>query len=439
MTACRVAVVLPALVFAAATQGLGQQSGFVRVDCIAAVVGRTTIPCSRVEEQLKVLRQQGQPVPTDSAALAKLRRDLLDRMIDDELLIEAAEQDTLIDVTEQEVQAAADQAIREIRGQFVSELEYQRQLRVSGFITVEEYRRWLADEKRRDLLKTLLRQVLTERGELDPLPPTEAELREVFERTRAQQPTRPATVSFRQIVIRPEPDSAALLAAFTRADTVRVKLLEGADFGEMAREWSEDVGSRENGGQLGWVRRGQVLPAFARVAFGLRPGSISAPFRTSFGFHVLEVQRATPAEVQVRHILIVPEITDANRDAARALAEEVAAALKSGASFDSLARRYRDPEEETLVEQLPRETLPPVYRSALESAQPGDIVGPVEVVDAAGRTKYAGILFDDAREAGEITFEDVRDQLRRQLADQNAFDRYLRRLREATYIDIRLP
>jgi peptidyl-prolyl cis-trans isomerase SurA len=392
-----------------------------------------------VEEQLNMLRRQGQPVPTDSAELAKLRRDLLDRMIDEELLVQAAEQDTMIEVTEQEVQAAADQAIREIRGQFVSELEYQRQLRVSGFITAEEYRRWLADQKRRELLQTLLFQVLRERGELDPLPPTEAELREVFERTRAQQPTRPATVSFRQIVIRPEPDSAALLAAFSRADTVRVKLLEGADFGEMAREWSEDVGTRENGGELGWVRRGQLVPDFERVAFGLRPGSISTPVRTSFGFHIIEVLRATPAEVQVRHILIVPKITDANRDAARELADEVAAALMAGASFDSLVRRYRDPEEQTLVEQLPRENLPPVYRTALDSAQPGDIVGPVEVVDPTGRTKYAVIVFDDAREAGEITFDDVRDQLRRQLAEQNALDRYVKRLREATYIDIRLP
>jgi peptidyl-prolyl cis-trans isomerase SurA len=416
-----------------------QEPGFVRVDCVAAVVGSVPIPCSRVEEELNVIRRQGAELPEDSAGIAEFRRQLLERVIDEELLVQAAARDTVIEVTEQEVQAAADEAIREIRVQFASELEYQRQLRVAGFASAEEYRRWLADQKRRELLRNALLQVLREKGELDPLAPTEAELREAFEQARAQQPRRPATVSFRQIVIRPQPDRAALAAAFARADTVRVKLLQGADFEEMAREWSEDVGTRENGGQLGWVRRGRLLPEFERAAFALRPGATSLPVRTSFGFHVIQVQRATPAEVQARHILIVPKITEENLQEARAKAEKVADALRSGASFDSLAREYRDREEETLVERIPRESVPPVYRDALESAQPGDIIAPLEVVDAAGRTKYAVLIFDGARPEGEVPFEDVRDQLRNALAERNAVERYIRRLREATYIDIRLP
>lgn len=419
--------------------GRTQEEGFVKVDCIAAVVDRSPIPCSRLEEQLNVLRRQGENIPTDSSELAAFRRQLLDRLIEDELLVQAALQDTAVTISEQEVQSAADQAIREIRQQFASELEFQRQLRQAGFATADDYRGWMAEQKRRELLKEALQAELTRRGELDPLPPTEREVREAFEQIRHQQPQRPATVSFRQIVVTPQPDTAALRRAYARADTVREALLEGADFAEMARRWSDDVGSRENGGELGWVRRGVLVPEFERVAFSIKPGLISAPVRTSYGIHIIEVQRATPAEVQVRHILITPEITDENRELARSEVERVAEALRAGASFDSLARLYRDPEEEILAENVPREKLPPAYRAALESAKPGDVIAPVELVDATGRTKYAVVLFDQERPAGEIAFEDVRDAIRAQLMEGNAITRYIQRLRESTYIDIRIP
>ncbi|MFQ6044946.1 MAG: peptidylprolyl isomerase [Gemmatimonadales bacterium] len=422
-----------------AAAGHAQQAGFVKVDCIAAVVDRSPIPCSRLEEQLNVLRRQGEDIPADSAELAEFRRQLLDRLIEDELLVQAALRDTAIEISEQEVQSAADQAIREIRQGFASELEFQRQLRQAGFATADDYRGWMAEQKRRDLLKEALRSELTRRGELDPLPPTEREMREAFEQVRGQQQRRPATVSFRQIVVAPQPDTAALRKAYARADSVREALLAGADFAEMARKWSDDVGTRENGGELGWVRRGVLVPEFERVAFSIKPGVISVPVRTSFGVHIIEVQRSTPAEVQVRHILISPEITDENRALARSEVERLAESLRAGASFDSLARRYRDPEEESLVEQVPREKLPPAYRAALQSAEPGDIIAPVELVDAAGRTKYAVILFDRERPEGEITFEDVRDVIRAQLTETNAITRYVRRLKESAYIDVRIP
>jgi len=142
------------------------------------------------------------PVPTDSAALAAARRQLLDDMVDQELLLQTALRDTSIKITDQQVQASVNQRLRDIREQFASENDYRRQLLASGFGTVEEYRRYLAEEARRSLTIGALQQQLREKGELHPLPPTERELRAAFERANGGQQHRPAAVSLRQIVIR---------------------------------------------------------------------------------------------------------------------------------------------------------------------------------------------------------------------------------------------
>lgn len=411
---------------------------FIRVDRVVAIVGSIPIPASRIEEELNLMRREGRELPPDSAALMQLRRQILEQVINEELLLQAARRDTAISVTEQDVQAAADEGVREVRNQFTSDLEYRRELRTAGFASPEEYRRWLADQKRRELLRMQFLSRLRQTGELEPLPPTERELREAFERTRDQQPKRPAAVSLRQIVIRPEPDSAAVVEAFRKADSLAKAVRDGADFATVAKRFSEDPGTRERGGELGWVRRGMLVREFDQVAFRLKVGAVSPPVQTSFGFHIIQVQRATPAEVQVRHILIAPDISEADLESTTRKAQRVMEALRRGASFDSLARAHADPEEERLIENAPRDRLPQSYQRALDEAQPGALVGPVQLQDPTGRSKVAVILFDEARPEGSYTFEDLRDRLRGQLAEDNAIRRYLRKLRDATYVEVRL-
>ncbi len=417
-----------------------QDAGFQTVDRIAAIVGDSIVSVSRVEEELNVYRQRGGQIPADSAQRLALMRELLSGLVDQQLLLQAALRDTSITVSEQEVQVAVERAMREVRSQFASELEFRRELETSNFGTPEEYRLWLADQQRGELLRNQYLQKLRETEKLTPLAPTEAEMREFYEQTRTQQQRRPATASFRQIVVRVDPDSAALDTAFQLADSLARALRDGADFNVVARRFSEDPGSRDQGGELGWVRRGNFVPRFEAVAFSLKPGAISPPVLTAFGFHIIEVQRSQPAEVQVRHILIRPKLTEADVGRAREKAEQVAQGLIDGEPFDSLATRYHDfvGGEQTLVEDFPQSELPEMYRDALSGAQPNDVIGPMLIDAGDGRPKFAVIRVLELRPEGEYSFEDLRDQMRNVLSEQNAMQRMLRSLREATYVEVRL-
>src|SRR2546422_4248072 len=255
------------------------------VDRIVAVVGTKPILASQVEEQLVLAQSQGAKVPADSAGRDAARRQILSQMVDEELLVQQAERDTTIKVTDQEVQDAVEQTVQNVRKQFTSIPEFQAQLRAAGFVSEEEWRRWLADQQRRAILQQRLIEGLKQKGKLRPIAPSDAEMRAFWESNREQQAKRPAAISFRQIVIVPKPDSAETVRALQLAESLVVALRKsgGAPLFHAAQRESADSGSRGQGGGVGLVPRGGVGKEVEDGAFRLRPGAISDIVRTEFG------------------------------------------------------------------------------------------------------------------------------------------------------------
>src|SRR5438445_12681793 len=217
------------------------------VDRSVAVVGTKPILASQVEEQLVLAQSQGAKMPEDSAGRDAARRQILSQMVDEELIVQQAERDTTIKVTEQEVQDAVEQTVQNVRKQFTSITEFKAQLRAAGFVSEEEWRRWLADQQRRSILQQRLIETLKQKGKLRPIPPSDAEMHDFWEAHRAQQPKRHAAISFRQDVIVPKPDSAASARALQLAESLVVALRTGANFAEVAKKYSADSASREQG------------------------------------------------------------------------------------------------------------------------------------------------------------------------------------------------
>ena len=153
-------------------------------------------------------------MPRDSTGLDEFRRAILDSLITEQLILQAADRDTTVFVSDEEVQERADEQLRGIREEYTSQLDFQAAIRETGFGTVDEYRLWLARGIRYRLTRESLFSLLRQKGELRPIQPTERELRDLYveavERQRQSQP-RPPTASFRQIVVKAVPDQAAQL------------------------------------------------------------------------------------------------------------------------------------------------------------------------------------------------------------------------------------
>ena len=411
------------------------------LDRIVAVVGTRPILASQIDEEMVQQQAQGQTLPTDSAGLATVRRQILDRLVELEILVQHAERDTTIKVTDQEVLDQVEQTYQNVRKQFSTENEFRDQIRQARFGSVEEWRRWLADQQRRQLLAQRLIEAQRQKGKLRPIPPTDAQMREFWEQNKDQQPKRPRTVSFRQIVIKPLPDSAARQRALQRAESLVVELRKGADFAAAAKRFSNDSASAAQGGELGWFRRGVMVKEFEDVAFRLRPGEISFPVETAFGFHIINVERTQPAEILARHILIIPEISGGQIGIARHLADslhDVLARGSAGTSFDSLAKRYGDPQEPKLGEDAPLTDMPPDYQKAFSSDTTLGLKPLITEGADTPRRKFIVAEVTARHAAGELSFDDVKLRIRQSLSDQLAIRHFIDQLRKQIYVDIRL-
>jgi peptidyl-prolyl cis-trans isomerase SurA len=406
------------------------------VDRVVAVVGNRPVLASQVDEELFSRQSQGAKLPTDSLGVTAVRRDVVSSIIDEELLVQQAQRDTAIRVTDEEIASGVEAQIRKVRSNFSSELEYASELKKAGFQTPEEYRRWLTDQQRRAALQNRLIEKLRNEGKLKPVAPTEKEMREFFDEQKSSLGKRPATLSFRQIVVTPVASPAAKARTKAQADSIVLELRRGADFATAARRFSQDPGSKEQGGSLNWFRRGVMVPEFERVAFALKPGVVSDPVESPFGFHIIQVERVQPAEVQARHILMVPEIDSAHVASAHKTAESVRSALLAGAPFDSLQRLYHDRSAERDAENVPVTKLPEQYAKVVGDAGTGTIL-PVFTMSSSGRPQFVVLQITDRRPEGEMKYDDVRDRIRDQLGEQLAIRRYLDQLRRSTYVEIR--
>lgn len=403
------------------------------VDRVVAVVGDSVILASELDEQIERRRAMGETLPTDPGQLEQLRRQELDALINELVMLQAASRDSIA-VPASDVEGQVEATVQEQVRRFGNRAAFEDALDQEG-LTLDEYRAIIARSARRAGIRQQF--MATIQRDRTPPPVSDDEIRTFFEQRRAELGRRPGSIEFKQVVVTPEPSDSAMAQARAQAQAILEELQQGEDFATLARRYSDDPGTRQQGGELGWFRRGRFVPAFERVAFALRPGQYSGIVETSFGLHIIKVERARGPERLARHILIRPELTPEDIQKTQERAEEVAAALRNGASIDSLIDAVHDPVEQSQVGPAIQDSLPSPWRSELRGARPGDIVGPFEI--PAAQESYAVVKVTDVIDAGEYTLDDqaLRAQIRQFLQREKLLQEVLNELRSSTYIDVR--
>ena len=426
----------------AAARAAVSATGTIPLDRVVAVVGNTIITQSNLRERLVAKTQSGMAVPKDSASLRAASIATLNELVDEELILEKAKE-LKIEVPDADVNSTVDKQYKAVRSRFTNDAEFKSELAKAGYGTPDEYKRFIADGIRRNEMLTRATRKLREDGKLVPANITDAEVQESFEKGKSDLPKREPSVTWRQIIIAPTPSAAAKDRARAHAESLLAQIKGGADFEALAKRESADSGSRVNGGDLGWTRRGKMVPEFDRYLFGyyaLQPGQLSPVVETAFGYHIIRVDRVNAGEVKSRHILITASIDSADVARARLIGDSVAAKWRAGVPFDSLAKKYHDfrsGEETTLLTPFPRARLPQQYQQAFEGKKPQDVV----VFDVPGNAnvpvKVVVAQINSVEAGGDMTLAEVKDQIRSSLSEAGGMRRYLDTLKKQTYVSVR--
>ena len=269
----------------------------IKIDGLAAVVGDFVILDSDIDKTLIDLQSQG--VSTGNLD----RCSLLGKLMEDKLYAHHAEQDSL-EVDSQQIFNYVDQTIE----YFVSQLgDMDKVLEFYKKEDEQSFRQELYEINKVNQLSQKMQSTIVDEIEITP-----EEVKQFFNSIpKYELPVFGAELEISQIVVKPEVSDGERKKVVDRLESIKDDVvINGSSFATKAILYSQDPGSRSTGGKYTLNRnRPQMVKEFRDVAYRLREGEISDPFETDFGWHIVKVDRIRGQEVDVRHILLVPEIT----------------------------------------------------------------------------------------------------------------------------------
>lgn len=306
------------------------KDGRVKIDGVAAVVGDYLVLESDISKAY--LDMKNQQVGDISYC------DVAETIMENKLFAHHAEQDSL-EFDPARVESFTDQQIN----QFVSQVGSMEKL--LGFYKIDT-----ENELRDQLNEINTQRMLAEEMQgsiVDGVEITPEETRDFFEAIPEDEiPLISDEVELAQIIVRPKVGKKERQAVIDKLNSYRDDVLLGGSFATKAVLYSEDRGSRSQGGKITLTKDDNFVKEFKDAAFSLQEGEISKPFETEFGWHILTVEKIRGQQVDVRHILLYPEISSEAVEQAKKEIELVREKIVNGeVSFKDAAREVSDEKE----------------------------------------------------------------------------------------------
>ena len=304
------------------------------VEGIAAVVGKEIILKTELDQFVQnYILQNRLNITPESPEYQKLRKQMLESLIEQKVLLAKAEADT-ITVDDQML----DQRVNERMNYMIQQAGSKDKL--------EQIFGSPLNQIRKDTRKILKEQMLVEQvraKKFQGMKVSRREVEEFYATYKDSLPERPATVDISHILMQVKPSEKAQMAAYDKAEKILKELKAGASFEELARKYSEDPASAKRGGDLGFTQRGDLVPEYENVAFNLKNGEISGIVQTQFGFHIIQLIERRGERIHTRHILIRVQPTQQDEQRVIQKLDSIRQVILDGkATFEEMALKYSD-------------------------------------------------------------------------------------------------
>jgi peptidyl-prolyl cis-trans isomerase SurA len=302
------------------------------LDKIVAVVDNEIILQSELDFQTNLLALQQRIDPSKP----DIKKQILNQMIEEKLLYAKAKLDS-INVTDDEVNRQINYRIDMFIQQYGSKEKVEQ---VYG-MSIEKIKRELRDDVRKYLMAEMLKQ--KKFGSIDI---TRREVEEFFSEYKDSLGLIPEKFKIAHIFVNPKAGEKVKMEAKQRALAILDSIRAGKDFAEMAKKYSEDPGSAAQGGDLGFTKRGTLVPEYEAAAFALQEGQISEPIETVFGYHIIQLIARKGESIHTRQILIkIKNDEDTDLKAIEQLNDIRDSLRLEKGTFEYYAKKYSDDKE----------------------------------------------------------------------------------------------
>ncbi len=305
-----------------------------KAEGVSAVVGEYVILDSDIDKAYVEMQSQGMSIEEIT------RCQLMGKLMEDKLYAHQAKQDSIL-VPDAEINGMIDQQIQYMVSELGSEEKVAAYYRKDN---MAQLRSELFEANKNIKLASLMQQKVVEKVEVTP-----EEVRTFFFGIpEDERPVFGAEIEVAQLVIDPKISQQAIDEVISKLNAMRADIIDnGVSFSTKAVLYSKDPGSASKGGLYTGVKRDSPwAKEFKDQAFSLLEGEISEPFETEFGYHVLYVEKIRGQEVDVRHILLFPEVSQKSIDAAQKKIEAIKAEIDTAeTTFAEAAIKNSDDKE----------------------------------------------------------------------------------------------
>ena len=271
-------------------------TGKQKIDGVVAKVGDYIILDSDIDKSFLEISSQGGSVKDIT------RCQMLGKLLEDKLYAHQAIQDSL-KVTDSEVKTMMEERVNYMVEQIGS---MEKVVKYYKKNSEEEFKTYLFDILKEQKLSSEMTKKIVDAVEITP-----EEVRNFFKSIPvADLPVFGAEMEVAQIIVTPKVSEADKQKVIDKLNEFKKEIQAGSSFATKAVLYSQDPGSRATGGFYKMNRKTPFVKEFKEVAFSLAEGEISAPFETDFGFHIIYVEKIKGQDIELRHILLTPAITE---------------------------------------------------------------------------------------------------------------------------------
>lgn len=302
----------------------------IKIDGVAAVVGKNIVLNSDIQKYKLELEQSGESADKISDC------EILEQMMQQKLLAHHAVIDSLV-ATEESVKPMVARKLQYFEQQLGS---VDKVVDLYGFDNVDDLTKELTRIEIETSLISQMQQQITSDVSVTP-----EEVRNYYNSLKKQNelPEFTTEIKLAQIVLNASPSKEEVKRVKEKLLQLKKEIEDGASMKMKAILYSDDPGVVQNGGLYTITRESQFVKEFKDAAFSLDEGQVSEPFKSQFGYHIVKVEKVKGQQIDVRHILIQPKVTDEEKEVVKQKLDSIRSEISKGnLSFEEAVKKYSE-------------------------------------------------------------------------------------------------